>query len=95
MASGISATSRTLSTNPVATAEIFDPATGVFTPTGAMGTARRSHGAVLLPNGQVLIIGGTDGSSNVVATCELYDPISGTFSGTGSDPDSTVFPGQR
>jgi hypothetical protein len=32
---------------------------GTFSPTGSMSTARQSHTATVLPNGQVLIAGGT------------------------------------
>ena len=47
-------------TNDLASAEIFDAASGSFFATGAMQTARSGHVAVLLPdNNQVLIAGGT------------------------------------
>jgi len=43
----------------LATAEMYDPATNKFTPTGSMTTPRIDHRAVLLDNGDVLVIGGT------------------------------------
>ena len=64
-------------------AELYDPATGKFSPAGSMATTRFSQTATLLPNGCVLIAGGYDGA-NALASAELYDPATGKFSPTGS-----------
>ena len=59
-------------------AEIYDPATGNFSPAGPMQEARTTHFAVLLSSGQVLLGGGYGGPSSET-TAELFDPASGNF----------------
>jgi hypothetical protein len=61
----------------LATAELFDPVSGTFTSTGNMTIARCCHKAVLLANGQVLIVPGSDGAD--YGSAELYDPAAGAF----------------
>jgi len=70
-------------------AELFDPVTGTFTPTGAMKATRARHSATLIASGplagSVLIAGGfSDESGGDVATAELYDPVTGQFTTTGA-----------
>ena len=65
-----------------ATAEIYDPQTGRFTETASMNTPRFKQGAALLPDGRVLIVGGSneDGRQNTFSSTELFDLGTGTFS---------------
>jgi hypothetical protein len=62
----------------LASAELYDPATGSFAPTGDMSTPRHGHTAVLLADGRVLIAGGQNATQDLT-TAEVYDPSTGTF----------------
>jgi hypothetical protein len=67
-----------------ATAELYNPTTGIFTPTALpMGAARSEHTATELFNGTVLLAG-----ENTLVTswdsAELYDPNTNTFSPAGT-----------
>jgi len=63
---------------PLASAELFDSASGTFAATGSMATARSGQTATLLTGGRVVLVAG--GGS---ATTELFDVATGKFSLTG------------
>jgi hypothetical protein len=71
------------SSTTFASAELYDPITGIWSTTGSMSVGRADHTATLLNNGKVLVAGGQVGSSTI-ASAELYDPDAGTWSTTGS-----------
>lgn len=64
-----------------ATAEIYDPATGRFTLTGSMTVPRYKQGAALLPDGRVLVVGGSneDGRQTKYSSTEIFDPKTARF----------------
>jgi len=58
---------------PLANAEVYNPASGTFSLTSTMTTARTAHTATLLGNGRVLVAGGQDANRNALASAELYE----------------------
>ena len=70
---------QTSSSSPLLSAELYDPTTGVFTSTGNMNYARRTHNATLLADGTVLITGGFDSLGNRITIAEIYNPSTGLF----------------
>jgi hypothetical protein len=69
-----------------ATAEIYDPVKNSFTAAGKMSVVRFKHSAELLPDGKVIVIGGSNVMlwSGRYASAEIFDPANGTFTPTGN-----------
>jgi hypothetical protein len=97
VAGGLDATGALL-----ASAELYDPATGMFSPTGPLGTAVVAFNAVKLQDGSALFLGGYDavtvappapsfqytGGTNQV---QRYDPTSGMFAAAGTLAEARLF----
>ncbi|CAL8467287.1 g6824 [Coccomyxa elongata] len=63
------------------TAELYNPATGLWSFTGSLNTGRYQFQMVLLPNSSVLAAGGS--APNVLKDAELYNPATGMWTSTG------------
>jgi WD40 repeat protein len=80
-----------------AKSELYDPVTGKWRITGSLIAARNGHTATLLPDGRVLIVGGSDGGdsrtgiSRAVSSAELYDPATETWSNVEAPASPPVF----
>ncbi len=78
-------------TGRFASAQLYNPVSGVFVFTGSMTAARNNHTAALFPDGTVLVTGGEsqtcsdDGCwfSGTTTSAELYDPAQGAFASAG------------
>lgn len=68
---------------PAQSGELFDPATGTFSATGTLNTPRGAMSATLLPDGQVLIAGGSivvsGGFPGTTNSAEIYNPATNAF----------------
>ncbi len=64
--------------------ELYDPATGRFTPAAPLAEARSFHTLTLLCDGRVLATGGH--AARPLSSCELYDPASNRWSHAPSLP---------
>ena len=73
-----------------ATAELYDPKARKFETTGNMLVALYKQTAGLLPDGRVLIAGGSDEHdwNGTLNSAEIYDPRCGKFTATAALNDS-------
>ncbi|MEV4052827.1 kelch repeat-containing protein [Amycolatopsis sp. NPDC049688] len=88
LVAGGSAVRSSQSLTALRTAERWDPGSGHWTEVGPMTDARSGHTAVRLPNGTVLVAGGSvptgRNTDAALAFCELFDPGDGSWAPTGS-----------
>jgi serpin B len=67
-------------------AKLYDAASGTWSPTGLMGTARTEPAVALLPDGTVLVAGGAyvdDQGVRALRSAEIFDPETDAWSRTG------------
>ena len=67
----------------VASAELFDPATGKLVKAEPLGTGRNGHEALRLPDGGVILFGGTDGQ-RFLDSVERFDSAASRFVKAGT-----------
>ena len=66
---------------PLASAELYDPQTNLWTPAAPMSRPRQGATATVLPDGRVLVAGGTVKAGYWdTASAELYDPATNRWS---------------
>ena len=71
---------------PLRSTETWDPASGAFSGAGPMELERRAHQSALLPDGRVLVAGGTGVRTNdfidpSTPRTEVWDPTTSSFAG--------------
>ncbi|MDD5628437.1 MAG: kelch repeat-containing protein, partial [Elusimicrobia bacterium] len=67
-----------LSTGAIQAAEIYYPDTGLWLPTSVMVSSRSNHTATVLPDGNVLVLGGY-ARNEVIKTAEIYYSTAGVW----------------
>jgi N-acetylneuraminic acid mutarotase len=68
----------------LASAELYDPNTGIWHPAGDLLLGRHDHTATLLGNGQILVAGGNTYADDQTNSAELFNPTTGVFTSTAS-----------
>ncbi|HZX94657.1 MAG TPA: putative Ig domain-containing protein, partial [Myxococcales bacterium] len=73
-----------VSSQEIATAELYDPATNSWSGAGTLSYSTTAHGAALLPDGKVFVFGGHNSSSSLLSSNgQIYDPAQNLWSNAG------------
>jgi hypothetical protein len=64
-------------------AEVYDPATGTFSPVDGLTISQKRYTATLLSSGKILVAGGIDKQEHPIPDADLVDPVSGVLTATG------------
>lgn len=70
--------------------EVFNPATGTWSPGPSMLVGHNQHAALAFPDGKVLVAGGSE-ANFFLATAESYDPVLNVWTAAGSLPGPRVW----
>jgi hypothetical protein len=77
------------------TAELYNPTTGTFQPSGTMTAARSFHTSDLMTEGplagDVLLTGGYDSAGNTLSSAEIYNAATGVFQSVGGMFSARVY----
>jgi choice-of-anchor A domain-containing protein len=75
--------------SPTMTADLFNPATNMFSATGSLAFGRAKGVGAMLETGEFLVAGGGVSDGDDGASSELYDPTSHTFGPTATSSGLT------
>lgn len=64
----------------LASAELYDAASGAWTQVGALSEARFSFSMTLMPSGRVIAVGGVDDAAGGKTLSEIFDPMTSMWS---------------
>ncbi len=74
-------------TAPLSSAEVYEPETGRFEPTGSLSMGRGGATAIPLADGRVLVAGGQIAGGESTATAEVFDPRRNAFTPVAPMPE--------
>jgi len=63
----------------LSSAELWNPATNIFSPAATMNSPHAYHTATRLPNGQILVTGGLSSPAVATNAAEIYDPVADSW----------------